>query len=72
MERAIIKFGWKEKNNRILKVTLKNKRVDSQDSKGGSLDEMPNSRKRELIESISSRKTGHQVWGGVLIPQSQH
>ena len=38
---------------------------DSQDSKGGTLDEMPNSRERELVESTSSRKTGHQVegWG---------
>ena len=38
---------------------------DSQDSKGGTLDEMPNGRERELVESISSRKTGHQVegWG---------
>ena len=34
---------------------------DSQDSKGGTLDEMPNSGERELIESTSSRKTGHQV-----------
>ena len=38
---------------------------DSQDSKGGTLDEMPNSGERELVESTSSRKTGHQVegWG---------
>jgi hypothetical protein len=38
---------------------------DSQDSKGGTLDEMPNSEEREPIESISSRKSGHQVeeWG---------
>ena len=37
----------------------------SQDSKGGTLDEMPNSGERELVESTSSRKTGHQVegWG---------
>ena len=34
---------------------------DSQDSKGGTLDKMPYSRERELIESISSRKTGHQM-----------
>ena len=36
-----------------------------QDSKGGILDEMPNSGERELIESISHRKIGHQVegWG---------
>jgi hypothetical protein len=32
---------------------------DSQDSKGGILDQMPNSRERELIKSTSIRKTGH-------------
>ena len=36
---------------------------DSQDSKGGTLDEMPNSGERELVESISSRKMGYQVEG---------
>jgi hypothetical protein len=38
---------------------------DSQDPKGGTLDEMPNSGERQLVESSSSRKTGHQVerWG---------
>ena len=38
---------------------------DSQYLKGEILDEMPNSRKRELVESSSSRKTEHQVegWG---------
>ena len=41
---------------------------DSQDSK--SPDEMPYSRKRELREPTSSRKTGHQVRGGVVMPQS--
>jgi hypothetical protein len=30
---------------------------DSQDSKEGILDEMPNSTERELIEPVSSRKT---------------
>jgi hypothetical protein len=30
---------------------------DSQNSKGGTLDEMPESRERELIEPTSSRKT---------------
>ena len=44
---------------------------DSQDSKGGTLDEMPDSRERELIEPTSSRKTGHQVRDGVAIPQSK-
>ena len=43
---------------------------DSQDSKGGTLDEMPDSRERKLIEPTSSRKTGHQVRDGVAIPQS--
>ena len=43
---------------------------DSQDSKAGTLDEMPDSRERELIEPTSSRKTGHQVRDGVAIPQS--
>ena len=38
---------------------------DSQDSKGRTEDEMLNSGERELVESISHRKTGHQVeeWG---------
>jgi hypothetical protein len=38
---------------------------NAQDSKRGTLDEMPNSGERELVESISSRKTGQQVegWG---------
>jgi hypothetical protein len=36
---------------------------ESQDSKGGTLDEMPNSGERNSVESISSRKTGHQVEG---------
>jgi hypothetical protein len=34
---------------------------DSLDSKGGTLDEMPYSGERELVESTSSRNTGHQV-----------
>jgi hypothetical protein len=44
---------------------------DSQDSNGRTLDEMPDSRERELIEPTSSRKTGHQVRDGMVIPQSQ-
>jgi hypothetical protein len=38
---------------------------DSQDSKGGTLEEMPDIGEKELVESPSSRKTGHQVegWG---------
>jgi hypothetical protein len=44
---------------------------NSQDSKGENLDEMSNSRERELIEPTSSRKTGHHVRDGVTILQSQ-
>ena len=44
---------------------------DSQDSKEGTLDEMPDSRERELIEPTSVRKTGHQMRDGVAIPQSK-
>jgi hypothetical protein len=38
---------------------------DAQVLKGGALDEMPNNGKRKLVESTSSRKTGHKVegWG---------
>jgi hypothetical protein len=42
---------------------------DSQDSKGGTLDEMPDSTERDLIESTSSRKRGHQVREGFAILQ---
>jgi hypothetical protein len=44
---------------------------DSKDSKGRTLDEMPESRERELIEPTSSRKTEHQVKNGVAMSQSQ-
>ena len=37
---------------------------DSQGSKGGTLDEMPDNRERELIEPTSSRNTSHQVRDG--------
>jgi hypothetical protein len=43
---------------------------DSQDSKGGAIDEMSDSRERELTELTSSRKTEHYVRDGVAIPQS--
>ena len=43
---------------------------DSQDSKGGTLDESPNSKERELIDFASRRKIGHQVRDGVALPQS--
>jgi len=44
---------------------------DFQDSKVVTLDEMPYNGERELVEPISSRKTGHQVRDGVAIPQSK-
>jgi hypothetical protein len=44
---------------------------DSQDSKRGTLDEMPYIGERKLLEPSSSRKTGHQVRDGVAIPQSK-
>ena len=44
--------------------------IESQDSKGGTLDEVLYTGARELIESTSSRKTGHQVRDGVAMPQS--
>jgi hypothetical protein len=40
---------------------------DSQNSKGETLDEMPNTAERKLIELTSSRKTGHQVRDEVAI-----
>jgi hypothetical protein len=44
---------------------------NSQDLKGGTLDEMPDSRERELIEPTSSQKTGIQMRERRAIPQSQ-
>jgi hypothetical protein len=44
---------------------------ESHDSKGGTLDEMLNSREKELIEPTSSRKIGHQMRERGAIPQSQ-
>ena len=41
---------------------------NSQDSQGGTFDEMPSSRERELMEPISSRKTGHLVRDRAVIP----
>jgi hypothetical protein len=40
------------------------KRLYFKSTQGGTLDEMPYSRERELIEPTSYRKTGHQVWEG--------
>ena len=39
---------------------------NSQDLKGGTLDEMPDCRERELIEPTSSMKTRYQVREGSL------
>ena len=44
---------------------------DSQDSKEGTLDEMPYTGEREVVEPTSSLKTCNQVRGGVAIPQSK-
>ena len=68
--RAIRKNG----NRQIQEVgsgrTLQNvpeawKVKDTQDSDGGTLDEILNSGEKELVDSTSSRMTGHQVeeWG---------
>jgi hypothetical protein len=72
------KKEWKQatSGNRRLRRTLENTPEiwevrDAQVSKGGTLDEMLNSRESELIKPTSSRKTGHQVRDGVAIPQSQ-
>ena len=56
------KKGWKQATlggkrwGDLLECTRDLGVRDSQDSKGGTLDEMPNSRERELVESTSSRK----------------
>ena len=44
---------------------------DFQDSKRGTVDEIPYSGERELVEPTSSRKRAHQVREGVAIPQSK-
>jgi hypothetical protein len=41
---------------------------DSRESKGGNLNKMPKSGERELVESFSSRLTGHQVKGSGCHP----
>ena len=43
---------------------------DSQNSKIGTLDEIPYTWERKLVEPTSSRKTGHQVRDVVVIPHS--
>ena len=44
---------------------------DSQDSKGGTLDEVPYSREIELVEPTYIRRTEHHVRDGLAIPQSK-
>ena len=44
---------------------------DSQDSNRRTLDEMPESKERELVETTSSRKAGYQMRDGVAIPQAK-
>ena len=44
---------------------------DFQYSKGGTLNEMPYSGESEPVVPTSSRKTGHPVRDGVVIPQSK-
>jgi hypothetical protein len=44
---------------------------DSQDTKGGTLDEMPYNGERELVEPPPAERHGHQVRDGVAIPQSK-
>jgi hypothetical protein len=44
---------------------------DYQNKKGGTLDKIPYSVEREVVEPTFSRKTGHQVRDGVAIPQSK-
>ena len=51
----------------LQKVTESCEMRKSQDSKGGTLDEMLNSGERELVEPISSRKPGHQVRDGLSL-----
>ena len=46
--------------------------TDSQDSKEGTLDEMSYSEERELAESTSRKKTGHQVEGWGCHPTVKH
>ena len=55
-----------------LQNILQNREVrDSQDSKGGALDEIPYSGKMEHVEPTSRVKTENQVRDGVAIPQSK-
>jgi hypothetical protein len=42
---------------------------DSQESKGGTIDEMTYIGEKELLKPTSYRKTGHQVKDGVAIPK---
>ena len=63
-------LGWSEVGRILYNVPETWGVRDSQASKGGTLNEMPYSGERKLVEPTSSRKTGHQVRDGVAIPQS--
>ena len=66
------KQPWEERGAGILQNVPETWEVrESQDSKGGTLDDMTECRERELIEPTSSRKTGHQMRERGAIPQSQ-
>jgi hypothetical protein len=52
--------------NKTNQQTIDGEEINSQD-----LNEMPSSRLRKLIDPTSSRKTGHQLRDGVVIPQSK-
>jgi hypothetical protein len=58
--------GWEESTFQNAPETWEVR--DSQDSKGGTLDEMHNNRERELIEPTSSKKMGHEMRVREAIP----
>ena len=60
------RLSWEVEGGGTLQKVQETSEVrDSRDSKGGTLNEMSYSGDRELVESSSSRKTGHQLegWG---------
>ena len=76
----VLKASRKNENSQLWEVggggTLQNvpeawEVRDSQDSKGGILDEISYSEERELVEPTSSRMTGNQMRYGVAIPQPE-
>jgi hypothetical protein len=52
-----------------LRANRKKGNRQTQEVGAGTLDEMPYSEERELVESTSRRNTGHQVRNGVIIPK---